>query len=69
MTGKFRHLVKALGVSSDYLLFGRPPFEDRIALAAEFLSALSPVEQDLLVRQIFLMRGLLDTLAPEHERA
>lgn len=61
---KFARLAKALRVSSDYLLFGSDQSAST-ALAVEFLSALSPIERDLLSRQVVLLQGLLDTLSPE----
>lgn len=63
---KLGRLARALGVSSDYLIFGRPPLEEHAALAVEYMSALSPIERDLLSRQVILFRGLLDELLSEH---
>ncbi len=62
---KFSRLAKALRVSSDYLLFGSDRLSETSALAVDFLAALSPIERELLSRQVILFRGLLDELSPE----
>lgn len=62
---KFYRLVKALGVSSDYILFGRAPAEGTAALAAEYLGGMNPIERDILARNILHLRRLLDEIAPE----
>ncbi len=63
---KFGKLARALGVSSDYLLFGRDQTLERTAIAAEYLGRLNPIEQDLVLRTLTALRGALDELAPEH---
>lgn len=65
---KFGKLARALGVSSDYLLFGRDRMENRAALAAEFLGAMNPIERDLLPRTVIGLQGILEELRPENER-
>ncbi len=61
---KLARLAKALDVSTDYLLFGYPPLSDAAALAVEYLSAMKPVEREILARSILHFRGLLDAMAP-----
>lgn len=63
---KFGRLAKALGVSSDYLLFGKPPLEGPTALAVEYLTQLSPIRRELLSQALLDLQGLLDALEPEH---
>lgn len=65
---KFGKLAKALRVSSDYLLFGQDRLGERAGLAAEFLSGMNPIEQDLLARVVISAQGILDALRPEDER-
>lgn len=62
---KFKRLAAALGVSADYLLFGRPGMDDRTALAAEYLAGLNLVERDLVSRTAIGLRRVLDEVAPE----
>lgn len=62
---KFKRLVLALGVSSDYLLFGRDDHSDRVTLAAEYLAGMNLVEQDMVSRVLIGLRGMLDEMAPE----
>ncbi len=64
---KFKRLCKALGVSSDYLLFGREYSSGAAALAAEYLAGMNPIERELASRMVIHMRGMLDELAPENE--
>lgn len=64
---KFGRLAKALGVSSDYLLFGRDKAGEKAAYAAEILGGLAPVEKDMVSQTLINMRSILDQLAPEHE--
>lgn len=65
---KFGRLARALGVSSDYLLFGREGLEDRAALAAEFLGALDPAERELLARTAIGLQGVLRAMGAGDER-
>lgn len=65
---KFGKLAKALRVSSDYLLFGKDRLENRVALAAEFLAAMNPIERDLLARTAIGLQGILEEIRPEDER-
>ena len=58
-------LATALGVSTDYLLFGRAPAEGVAALAADYLAGMNPIERDILARTIVGFRGILDTIVPE----
>lgn len=64
-SGKFAKLTKALGVSSDYLLFGKDERLSRAALAAEYLGALNPVERDLLARVVISLQDALEAMRPE----
>lgn len=64
-SGKFAKLTKALGVSSDYLLFGSDGRLGRTALAAEFLGAMNPVERDMLARVVIGLQGTLEIMRPE----
>ncbi len=64
---KFGRLAKALGVSSDYLLYGHSLAAERSALAAEYLGGLNIVERDLVSQTVIALRGILDALAPEHD--
>ncbi len=63
---KFGRLAKALRVSSDYLIFGKPPLEEPAALAVEYLSQLTPIRRELLSQALLDLQGLLDALEPEH---
>lgn len=65
---KFGKLAKALGVSADYLLFGREKLDERTALAAEFLGTMNPIERDLVARTVIGLQGLLESIRPENER-
>lgn len=65
---KFGKLAKALGVSSDYLLYGRKELGDMTALAAEFLGEMKPIERDLLSRMVFGLQGVLEAMRPEDEK-
>jgi len=58
--GRFGRLAKALGVTSDYLLYGSDKAVGRAALAAEYLGQLNVIDRDLVSRMII---GLQDTLA------
>ena len=62
---KLGRLATALGVSSDYLLFGRAPAEGVAALAADYLAGMNPIERDILARTVIGFRGILDTISPE----
>lgn len=62
---KFKRLTMALGVSSDYLLFGRKGLSDRAALAAEYLAGMNFIERDLVSRTMIGLQGMLDEVAPE----
>ncbi len=64
---KFGKLAKALDVSSDFLLFGRDPLNERSALAAEFMGHLSMVDRDILSLAIINLRNILDQVSPENE--
>jgi len=63
---KFGRLAKALGVSADYLIFGKPPLEEPAALAVEYLSQLTPIRRELLSQALLDLQGLLGALEPEH---
>lgn len=65
---KFGKLARALRVSSDYLLFGEEGLEDHVALAAEFLREMRPIERELLAQTVVSLEGLLKELRPENER-
>ena len=60
--GKFSKVVRALGVSSDYLLFGHDESLTQAHVAAEYLGALSVSEQNLLARVVENLRGALDAI-------
>ena len=62
---KLGRLATALGVSTDYLIFGHAPAEGMAALAADYLAGMNPIERDILARTIIGFRGVLDTIAPE----
>ena len=66
-TWKFSKLVKALDVSSNYILYGHDKAVGPAGVAAEYMGRLNPIERDILARNIILLRGILDTLAPEDE--
>ncbi len=57
---KLGRLAKALGVSTDYLLFGCPPLDGRAALAVDYLCAMKPIEREILAQTVIGLRGLLD---------
>lgn len=60
-------VVQALKVSADYLLLGNSSLGQRVGLAAEYLSSLTPVQRELLAETVFHMEGVLKALEPEHE--
>lgn len=62
---KFGHLAKALGVSSDYLLYGSEYRLGMAQLAAEYLAGLSPVDRSMVTKLVLELQGLLDATAPE----
>lgn len=62
---KFGRLAQALGVSTDYLLFGLASARDTAALAADYMAGLNPIERDLLARNLINLRRLMDAIAPE----
>ncbi len=64
---KFGRLAKALGVSSDYLLFGAPPLDGSAALAVEYLLQLSPIRRELMSQALLDLKGLMDAMGPEHD--
>lgn len=64
---KFKRLATALGVSSDYLLYGREGMDEQVALAAEYLTGLNLVERDLAAKTVAHLRRLMDELSPEYE--
>jgi len=64
---KLAKLVRALGVSGDYILFGRENTQDRTALAAEYLGRLDAGERELLSRVVIDLQGLLELLRAEGE--
>lgn len=62
---KFGRLAQALGVSTDYLLFGHAPVSETAALAADYMASLNPIERDLLAQNLVNLRRLLDAIAPQ----
>lgn len=64
---KFKRLATALGVSGDYLLYGRVGMDEQVALAAEYLTGLNLVERDLAAKTVAHLRRLMDELSPEYE--
>ena len=64
-TGKFVKLVKALGVSSDELLFGYKGLEGKAEVATDYMVSLTPIQRELTAQIICNIRGLLDALEPE----
>jgi len=61
---KLGRLAKALGVTTDYLLFGYPPLDDRAALAVDYLCAMKPIEREILIQSVISLRGVLDAVSP-----
>jgi len=64
---KLGRLAKALGVSTDYLLFGRPPLDDTTALAVEFLLDMKPVQRRAVTEAILSLQTLLDMLPAKND--
>lgn len=62
---KFGRLAQALGVSTDYLLFGHPPAQDTAALVADYMAGLNPIERDFLAQDLINLRRLMDLISPE----
>ena len=62
---KFAHLATALGMSSDYLLYGREEVCGNAALAAEYLGRLNPIDRDMVSRLVLELQRLLDASGPE----
>ncbi|MDE6108231.1 MAG: helix-turn-helix domain-containing protein [Oscillospiraceae bacterium] len=62
---KFGRLAQALGVSTDYLLFGRAPAQETAALVADYMAGLNPIERELLSQNLINLRRLMDAIAPE----
>lgn len=62
---KFGRLAQALGVSSDYLLFGHTPSSETASLVADYMAGLNPIERDLLVKTLINLRRLMDAIAPQ----
>lgn len=65
---KFGKVAAALGVSSDYLLFGQQGLSDNAALAAAFMGELSPIRRELLAQVVLDLGAMLAALRPENER-
>ena len=66
-TLKLKRLATALHVSSDYLLYGQPPFTDSAELAVELLAQMSPVDRDFLSDMLLRLNRLLRESDPNHE--
>lgn len=62
---KFGRLARALGVSSDYLLYGSEHRLGMAQLGAEYLAGLSPVDRGMVTKLVLELQGLLDATAPE----
>lgn len=62
---KLGRLAAALGVSTDYLIYGRAPADGIAALAADYLAGMNPIERDILSRTLLGFRGILDAISPE----
>lgn len=62
---KFGHLARALGVSSDYLLYGSERRLGAAQMAAEYLAELNPVDRSMVTKLVLELQGLLDVTAPE----
>lgn len=62
---KLGRLAAALGVSTDYLIYGRAPADGIAALAADYLAGMNPIERDILARTIVGFRGILDAISPQ----
>ena len=60
--GKFSKVVRALGVTSDFLLFGHEEMLAQSRVAAEYLGGLTAQEQKLLSRVVENLRGVLDAI-------
>lgn len=65
-TLKFKHLAAALHVSSDYLLFGKPPLTGPSALAVERMTQMSPVDRDFLSDMLLGLNRMLQETDPNH---
>ena len=66
-TLKLKRLATALHVSSDYLLYGQPPFTGSAELAVELLAQMSPVDRDFLSDMLLRLNRLLRESDPNHE--
>lgn len=64
---KLKRLATALHVSSDYLLYGQPPFTGSAELAVELLAQMSPVDRDFLSDMLLRLNRLLRESDPNHE--
>lgn len=62
---KFGRLARALGVSSDYLLYGSERRLGAAQMAAEYLAELNPVDRSMVTKLVLELQGLLDVTAPE----
>ena len=65
LTYSVAEAAQALGVSTDYLLFGHAPATETAALAADYMASLNPIERDILTQNIINLRRLLDAIAPQ----
>ena len=65
---KFSKLAAALGVSSDYLLYGRAPYNENVSLAAELLGQMSPADLEVMVRVVGDLWRLLNEIRPDIQR-
>lgn len=63
--GKFSGIVKVLGVTSDYLLFGRDEAVGFAALAAEYMGGLNAVEREITARVMVHIQRTLVAMRPE----
>ena len=63
--GKFANLALALGVSSDYLLFGQEGCDEQEALLIELVRQTHPADRMLLIELFGTAGGLVNAIRPE----
>lgn len=65
--GKFSRLVRALDVTSDYLLFGHDELVGRAALAAEYMGGMNAVERDMMAQVVIHLQRTMAAMRPEED--
>ena len=58
-------MAKALGVTTDYLVYGRKDMDERTALAAEHLAALPPAQRDMAIDILEYTLAMIKQNIPE----